>query len=61
MNSRDLSFSETSALNGGVQLVLNTLTSPGMVAASLSLFEVGGQFMEISKRDIWTPSSSNRH
>lgn len=32
--------------------MLNTLTSPGMVAASLALLTGGGRFVEISKRDV---------
>jgi NADPH:quinone reductase-like Zn-dependent oxidoreductase len=35
-------------------VVLNTLTSPGMVAASLATLCAGGRFVEISKRDIWS-------
>jgi hypothetical protein len=34
--------------------VLNTLTSAGMVAASLSALAAGGQLLEISKRDVWS-------
>lgn len=37
-----------------VSSVLNSLTSPGMVAASLATLQVGGQFAEIGKRDIWS-------
>ena len=32
--------------------MLNTLTSPGMVSASLALLLGGGRFVEISKRDV---------
>ncbi len=32
--------------------MLNTLTSPGLVAASLATLRLGGHFVEISKRDI---------
>ena len=38
----------------GVTNVLNSLTSTGMVAASLSALGACGGFVEIGKRDIWT-------
>ena len=34
-------------------MVLNSLTSPGMVAASLACLRTGGRFVEIGKRSIW--------
>ena len=34
--------------------VLNSLTSPGMVSASLSALSCGGSFLEIGKRNIWS-------
>jgi hypothetical protein len=40
----------------GVNVVLNTLTSPGMVESALSLLNAGGRFIEISKRDIFSKS-----
>ena len=36
--------------------VLNSLTSPGMVAATLSTLSCGASFAEIGKRDIWSPA-----
>ena len=36
----------------GVHVVLNTLTSPGMVTAAAALLRAGGRFVEIGKRDI---------
>ena len=39
---------------GGVSVVLNSLTSSGMVAGSLAALGPGGRFVEISKRDIWS-------
>jgi len=36
--------------------VLNSLTSPGMVAATLAGVAHGGKVAEISKRDIWSPA-----
>ncbi len=37
-------------------MVLNSLTSPGMVAATLSTLGCGARFAEIGKRDIWSPA-----
>jgi NADPH:quinone reductase-like Zn-dependent oxidoreductase len=36
-----------------VDVVLNSLTSPGMLAASLAVLRLGGAFIEVGKRDIW--------
>jgi NADPH:quinone reductase-like Zn-dependent oxidoreductase/3-oxoacyl-(acyl-carrier-protein) synthase/acyl carrier protein len=53
-SSRDLSFVETlSVAVGSVDVVLNTLTSAGFVAATMSLAGQGARMVEISKRDIW--------
>lgn len=38
----------------GVNVVLNSLTSPGMIAASLATLSPGGAFIEVAKRDIWS-------
>lgn len=38
-------------------MVLNALTSPGMVAASLSALRRGGRFVEIAKRGIWSAAA----
>ena len=38
----------------GVDVVLNSLTSPGMIAASLATLLPGGSFIEVAKRDIWS-------
>lgn len=40
----------------GVDLVLNALTSPGMVPATLAAMALGGRWVEIGKRDIVSPS-----
>ena len=40
----------------GVDVVLNSLTSEGFIAASLSCLRKGGHFVEIGKRDIWSPA-----
>lgn len=67
LNSRDTSWVEDLALiekitllhnedsinSGTYGSVLNSLTSSGMIAASLSLLRRGGSFIEIGKRDIW--------
>ena len=37
-------------------MALNSLTSPGMVAATLSCLRKGARMAEISKRDIWSPA-----
>ena len=42
---------------GGMDVVLNSLTSPGMVAASLAALRLGGRFVEIGKRGIWGPAA----
>lgn len=35
---------------------LNSLTSPGMVAATLACLARGGALAEIGKRDVWSPA-----
>ena len=54
-NSRDISFVEDLLLqsSGGVDVVLNTLTSPGLVSSAASMLKQGGRFIEIGKRDIF--------
>jgi NADPH:quinone reductase-like Zn-dependent oxidoreductase/3-oxoacyl-(acyl-carrier-protein) synthase/acyl carrier protein len=56
INSRDTMFVSELAELGGADVVLNSLTSSGMVAGSLSGLRSGGRFVEISKRDIWSPA-----
>ena len=56
VNSRAPDFVSDLAQIGGVDMVLNSLTSPGMVAGSVAGVRLGGQFVEISKRDIWSPA-----
>jgi NADPH:quinone reductase-like Zn-dependent oxidoreductase len=58
VNSRDLTCFEGIARLGGVDVVLNSLTSPGMVGGSLSVLRRGGRFVEIGKRDIWAPAAA---
>ena len=53
INSRETQFAAEVAALGGVDVVLNSMTSPGMVAASLAALKPGGRFVEISKRGIW--------
>jgi NADPH:quinone reductase-like Zn-dependent oxidoreductase len=58
LDSRTIAFaSEIFEINphqNGVDIVLNSLTSPGMIAASLATLNQGGSFVEVSKRDIWS-------
>ena len=60
-DSRGTAFIEGCALGSpaGVDMVLNSLTSPGMVAASLAVLARGGSLIELSKRDIWGPARSS--
>ncbi|MBS0641989.1 MAG: SDR family NAD(P)-dependent oxidoreductase, partial [Proteobacteria bacterium] len=56
-DSRSTSFAAEvlAATDGqGVDVVINSLTGPGFVEASLSVLAKGGQFVEISKRDTWS-------
>ena len=39
----------------GVDVVLNSLTNEGFIAATVRATAQGGRFAEIAKRDIWTP------
>jgi NADPH:quinone reductase-like Zn-dependent oxidoreductase len=57
VGSRDSAFVGPVAALGGVDVVLNSLTSPGMVGGSLSVLKQGGRFVEIGKRDIWGPAA----
>lgn len=50
VSSRQTDFAEAALLLGAPDVVLNTLTSPAMVAASLSALTLGGVFIELSKR-----------
>ena len=55
LGSRDTAFVDQLAeLAAPADIVLNTLTSSGMVAGSLAALGTGGRFVEISKRDIWS-------
>ena len=56
VNSRGTDFAIDLASLGGVDVMLNSLTSPGMVAGSVAGLRVGGALVEISKRDIWSPA-----
>ncbi len=38
----------------GVDVVLNSLTGPGFIEASLSCLVTGGHFVEMGRRDIWS-------
>jgi hypothetical protein len=54
LNSRNVEFSSELSMLGGVDIVLNSLTSAGMLAASLSCLSQDGSFVEVGKRDIWS-------
>ena len=55
--SRDTMFVEDLSVGcSGVDVILNTLTSPGLVSSALALLSHGGRMVEISKRDIWHAS-----
>ncbi|KAI8473970.1 MAG: hypothetical protein J3K34DRAFT_383389, partial [Monoraphidium minutum] len=57
-NSRDTGFASDLAVGaGGAHVVLNSLTSPGMVGASLALLRRGGRLVEIGKRDVWSATA----
>jgi amino acid adenylation domain-containing protein len=56
-NSRSTDFAGhiRAATEGrGVDVVLNSLTGEGFIAATLSVLAPGGHFVEIGKRDVWT-------
>ena len=55
LSSRDLQFPDQLVGTHSVQCVLNSLTAPGFVAASVASLATGGRLVEISKRDIWSP------
>lgn len=56
LGSRDTNFAEDICMLGGADVVLNSLTSSGMIGASVASLNRGGRFVEISKRDIWSTS-----
>ena len=56
-DSRSTAFGEEilDATGGeGVDVVLNSLTGPGFIAASLSCLADGGRFVEMARADIWS-------
>lgn len=53
MGSRDTIFASEIPVVGPIHVLLNSLTSSGMVSASLATMDLGGRMIEISKRDIW--------
>lgn len=55
-SSRSHAFAAELALTGTLpDALVNSLTSGGMVAASLALLATGGSLVELGKRDIWSP------
>jgi NADPH:quinone reductase-like Zn-dependent oxidoreductase/short-subunit dehydrogenase/acyl carrier protein len=58
MDSRSTKFAEEikAITNGkGIDVVLNTLTGKGFIEATVSICAKNARFIEISKRDIWSP------
>ena len=51
-STRSTAFSET--FHSGADLIINSLTSAGMIASSLNCLSAGGRFVELGKRDIWS-------
>ena len=60
LGSRDTGFAAQLAQLGGASVVLNSLTSPGMVSASLAALRPGGRLVEIGKRDVWSAAGVAR-
>jgi NADPH:quinone reductase-like Zn-dependent oxidoreductase len=58
LGSRDAGFASAVACLGGADVVLNSLTSPGMVAGSLAALRRGGRMVEIGKRDVWSAAAA---
>jgi NADPH:quinone reductase-like Zn-dependent oxidoreductase len=55
VGSRDTGFAcDLAVAAGGADVVLNSLTSPGMVGGALALLRRGGRLVEIGKRDVWS-------
>ena len=56
-DSRTTEFGERvleATRGAGVDVILNSLTGEGFIAASLSCLAEGGRFVELARRDIWT-------
>lgn len=56
-NSRTLDFAEeilAATAGKGVDIVLNSLTGEGFVAASLAVLKPHGRFLEMGKRNAWS-------
>jgi NADPH:quinone reductase-like Zn-dependent oxidoreductase len=58
LGSRDAGFASAVACLGGADVVVNSLTSPGMVAGSLAALRRGGRMVEIGKRDVWSAAAA---
>jgi acyl transferase domain-containing protein/NADPH:quinone reductase-like Zn-dependent oxidoreductase/acyl carrier protein/SAM-dependent methyltransferase/GNAT superfamily N-acetyltransferase len=57
-SSRTLAFGEAILRDtggAGVDMVLNSLTGEGFIEHSLAVLGQGGRFVEIARRDVWTP------
>ncbi|MDY6937925.1 MAG: SDR family NAD(P)-dependent oxidoreductase [Cyanobacteriota bacterium] len=63
MNSRTLDFAEEimARTDGqGADIILNSLTGEGFIAKSVSVLAKNGRFLELAKRDIWSPEQMAR-
>jgi NADPH:quinone reductase-like Zn-dependent oxidoreductase/acyl carrier protein len=61
-DSRNLTFADEILKDiGGIDVVLNTLTSPGFIEATLKCCKQNARFTEISKRDIWTETQMGEY
>ena len=57
-SSRATTFPDVASMTlGAVDVVLNSLTSAGVVAATVSCMSSRARFVEIGKRDIWTAAT----
>jgi len=54
LGSRNTRFADELCILGGADVILNSLTSSGMISGSIAASKVGARFVEISKRDIWS-------
>lgn len=54
LGSRNTQFADELCILGGADVILNSLTSSGMIGGSIAASRTGARFVEISKRDIWS-------
>lgn len=59
MNSRSLAFGEqlqSKTAGQGIDIVINSLTGSGFIETTLGSLAPDGCFLELAKRDIWSPA-----